>query len=121
MGKKKTIGAAQARGEGGTETKSPKTGTGSGGHHKATTQQGHPPPPRSAEKKKNKRGGGGTNPTHGNPRTPPHHGQPHQKVAEHGRSTRTRPRAPTPKPEKSGVQASLKPTHTHTDPPGVAG
>ena len=98
--KKKTMGAAQARGEEGRETERPRTVTGSGGHHKAMTQLGRkpPPPPRSAE---TKRGGWGTNPTHGNSRTPPHHRQPHQKVAANGRGARKGPRNPTPKPEKS--------------------
>ena len=69
-------------------------------------------PPRSP-KKHNKRGGGGAKPTYGNPRTPPRHRQPHQKVAGNGRGARKRPDTPTPEPRKSGVQAKPK-THTHT-------
>ena len=60
----KKMGAAQTTGEGGTETKSPKTGTRSAGHHKATTRQGPKPhTPQSPEKKQKVRGGGHKRPT----------------------------------------------------------
>ena len=60
-GRKKNMGRAQTKGEGGMETKRPKTGTGSGGHHKATTRQGQKPQPPPPQPEK-KRGGGQTPP-----------------------------------------------------------
>ena len=121
--RRKTIGAGQAKGEGGTETKSPKTGQAPVDstrlrHDKA---ENHTSPLCSPEEKKEQKGRWGTSPTHDNSRTSPHDRQPHQKVTGNRRGARKRPRAPTPKPEKNGVHAKPKPTHTHTRPPGLAG
>ena len=58
--KKTHEGAARTRGEGGTESTRPRTGTASDRHHKATTRLATTPPPR--KEKRNQRGGGGQTP-----------------------------------------------------------
>ena len=69
--KKTHEGAARARGEGGTVSTRPKTGTASYGHDNARTR--HATTSRPVKKKRNQRGGGGTNPYNSNTWTPPRH------------------------------------------------
>ena len=111
--KKKGTDATKMKGEGGTETKGPKTGTGGGEHHRAKTR------PRTTHThpaaRKGKEGGGG-NPAHGNPRTTPRHRQPRQGVAGKGRGPRTGAHTPTAQPEKQGAEKNPNP-HTHTTNP----
>ena len=120
MGKKKTIGAAQARREGGTETKSPKSGRGSGGHHKATKRQGRKPqPPPQPGKKKG--GVGGQTPATATPAHPHTTDSPTRRWRETD-AAHARGHAPQhPNLKRAECRQNPTHTHTHTTPPGVAG
>ena len=110
--KKKDMGAAQTKGEGGTETKRPKTGTGSGGHHKATTRQSRKPHTHPQPEKKGGGKGGGKR----QPGQPPHTPTPQAAPPEGGgKRTRRTQEATRPNTEaRKKRSAGETRTHTHT-------
>ena len=131
--------ATQTKGEGATETKGPKTGTGGGKHHRAKKPPRTTPPP--AARKNNKKKAGGRSPAHGNPHTTPYHTYPSTPGVTRGCTVQRKPhttgsplqgwretdgaraRGHTPQhpKEKSRVPEKRKPTHMHHEPqPGKA-
>ena len=100
---KKTNNAAQKRGDGGTETTRPKTGTASIRHHKAKTRQ---PPPKKNKKRQH-------------PHIPAPQAAPKEGRGQAGH-THDRTHTPTTETKKHGAQPKPEPsTHADTAHPSV--